>query len=268
MSTCRWDSEVGDYLADGEPCRCDEYGDPTRHCTARRTCSVHIGRDETTCPRCIARTRAHIRAIPARAALMLPVALASGSVDSEAANLAGPAADPEAWSWRKVAARQGGSWHLSLVEDDDERHPYTVLTRWALMIAEDYGHDLPDRLTVVSAADYLDRNLARIANDPEQDFGLLASEVRKCRRHLELVTALAGNKERGVPCPECVASKVDDPKRLRLVREYGHWCDDEGCERLHYDDDSADRWVCPRDRSHVWDVESYDRWITERRKGA
>ena len=60
-----------------------------------------------------------LRRIPQLAALMLPVALGVG-VNSEAANMAGPAADPEAWSWRKVTAKQGGPWHLSLVEDDDD----------------------------------------------------------------------------------------------------------------------------------------------------
>ena len=275
--TCRWDREANDYMTDGEPCRTDEYGDPTKHCTARRTCSVHIGRDELTCPRCIGRVRANLRRITPLAALMLPVAITAG-VNSEAAVLAGPAANPEAWSWRKVAARQGGSWHMSLIEDDDELHPYSVLTRWQLMIAEDYGHDLPERLSIAGAADYLDRNLARIANDPEQDLPLLAAELRRCRQHLEAVVSVAARKERGAPCPECVANEDGAP---RLVREYGHWCDDPDCERqFHHTtvrdprtgedvpDTTADRWVCPRNRDHWWSHEDYAKWIEERRKGA
>lgn len=259
--SCRWDREAGNYLADGEPCRVDEYGDPTNHCTAQRTCAEHIGPNELTCARCSGRVRSTIRRIPLLSALMMPVALTAG-VNSEAANLAGPAADTEAWSWRKVAARQGGSWHLSLVEEDDELHPYSVLTRWALMIAEDYGHEL-GTLDVTTAADYLDRNLGRIAQDDTQDFPLLAREMRRCRRHLESVLATMRHIERGAPCPEC--SSPETGLGPRLVREYGHWCERADCERIHYDDDSGDQWVCPRNRRHAWTLEAYDRWIEERK---
>ena len=277
MSKCRWDNEAGDYLAGGEPCRHDDYGDKTHHCTARRTCSVHIGEDELTCPRCIARARGNLRKLTPLAALVLPVAVTAG-VNSEAANLAGPAADPRGWRERRIAQK----WHLDAweetgriterqhlhalvtMEDDDADHPYSVTTRWAMMIAEDYGHDLPV-LTVANAADYLDRQLARIANDPEQDFRLFASEVRKCRQHLEAAVSLAVRKERGAPCPECTSEETGVGPRL--VREFGHWCESEVCERLHYADDSADTWVCPRDREHEWSHEDYSRWVEER-KGA
>src|SRR5690348_9354345 len=103
--SCRWDNEAGDYLDDGEPCRRDEYGDPTKHCTARRTCAQHVGAGELTCARCIGRVRSTLRRIPALAALM-PVVALEGGVNSEAASLAGPAADPEAWMWRRVAQRK------------------------------------------------------------------------------------------------------------------------------------------------------------------
>ena len=183
-------------------------------------------------------------------------------MDSEAANLAGPAADVEAWTWRKVAARQGRSWHASLVEDDDEQHPYTVTTRWQLMLSEDYTHPLPDRMTTLGAIDYLDRNLHRVAQDDAQDFPLLGRELRKCRNHLEAVLRDARTAERGAPCPDCTGEQTGVGPRL--VREYGHWCESEACERLHYDDDSADRWVCPRDREHWWTHEDYTRWIEDR----
>ena len=260
MSTCRYDREAGTYLADGEPSKTDEYGDPTKHCTARRSCSVHIGRDELTCPRCIGRTRASIGWIVNLAALMPTEALSAG-VHSEAANLAGPAADPEAWSWRKVAARQGVAWHVSLLEDDDEHHPLTVLGRWAMMLAEDWGHDLP-RLDVATAAAYLDRNLARLANDPEQDFPLFAREIRTCRSHLESVLHNGQAAERGAPCPDCVAR---ERKPQRLQRRYGHWCEDDGCEKIHHADESGDWWVCPQDRDHWWTHEDYSRWIESRK---
>lgn len=260
--TCRYDRDAEDYLTpDGTPCRRDDYGDPTKHCTARRNCANHIGRDELTCARCIARARADLRRIPQLAALMLPVALDTG-VDSEAANLAGPAADPEAWSWRKIAAKQGRAWHVSLVEDDDDFHPYTVLGRWDLMIREDYDQPSDVPVTITNAAAYLDRTLHRIAQDDEQDFPLLARELRRCRSHLEAAMSDSRASERGAPCPECSANGA----LVRLVREYGHWCEDLDCERIHYDTDEADEWVCPRNRrEHRWSHEDYSRWLEDRR---
>lgn len=261
MTRCRYDRDRGDYLVDGDPCRVDEYGDPTHHCTATRTCANHVGEGELTCARCIGRARANLRRIPVVSRLMMLVALEDG-VDSEAANLAGPAADPEAWSWRKIAARQGRAWHLSLVEDDDEEHPYLVLGRWDLMLREDYGHPSDDPLTIPSAAAYIERQLGRVAQDDGQDFPLLAREIRKCRNHLERVLRTAMMKQRGAPCPDCTTEETGVGPRL--VREYGHWCEDPDCEKLHYTDDSADRWVCPRNRDHWWMHEDYDRWIEER----
>jgi hypothetical protein len=257
---CRYDNDAEDYLLpDGERCKVDDYGDPTNHCTALRTCSQHVGEGELTCARCIGRTRRTLKQIPELATLMPTQAIADG-VDSEAANLAGPAADPEAWSWRKVTARQGGSWHLSLIEDDDERHPYSVLTRWQMMLSEDWGHDLPEAMTIAGAAAYLDRNLSRLANDPEQDWPLFAREVRKVHSHMEAVLHNDARPERGAPCPECRA----DGHVVRLKRVYGHWCESEDCQRFHHADTSDDRWVCSRNRAHVWTHAAYSNYLEER----
>ena len=256
MNRCRWDRDTQTYCRrDGEPCRTDDYGDPTRHCTARRSCGHHIGPDELTCATCVGRTRRDVRGIVDTAALMPPEAEECG-VNSEAANLAGPAADVEAWSWRKVAAKQGRAWHLSLLEDDDERHPYTVLCRWQMMLAEDYGHDLPPVLTTEGAAAYLDRVLARVAQDEHQDFPLLARELRRCRRHLAAVLRDSDAPERGAPCPRC----PEPAPRLELTR--GHWCEADDCERLHWPTD-PDVWTCPRDREHAWTDEDYRRWVAD-----
>lgn len=276
MTKCRYDRDANDYLADGEPCRRDEYGDPTHHCTARLTCSIHVGRGELTCPRCLGRTRRDIKQVVALASLMLPAAVDSG-VNSEAAELAGPAADP-----RQVEALRfyvhGHATHayrtgridgdrferiLTALPDDDEWHPYSVLTRWQLMLSEDYGHPLPPRLSLMGAGDYLDRHLHTVAQDPEQDFALLARDIRKVRNHLESVLHNSSRPDRGAFCPEC---KADQSGLVRLVREYGHWCEDADCERVHYDDDAGDRWVCPRNRrQHTWSHEDYERWIAPRR---
>lgn len=261
---CRWDADQDQYLRpDGDPCKRDAYGDPTRHCTMRR-CSNHVGPRELTCARCLGRTRSKLRRIPVVASL-LPLIALEGGVNSEAANLAGPAADPEAWSWRKIAAKQGRAWHVSLLEEDDELHPYSVLGRWDMMIREDYEHPSDQPVTVTNAAAYLDRQLGRIAQDDDQDFGLFASEIRKCLDHLERVLHTAMLKQRGVPCPDCTSEETGVGPRL--VREFGHWCEADDCERLHYLDESADVWRCPRDRDHWWTAEGYGNLMDER-KGA
>lgn len=272
---CRYDRDADAYLIDGEPCRVDEYGDPTKHCTARRTCNQHIGRDELTCNTCIARTRSAIRQIVALSSLMLPAAIDDG-LRSEAASLAGPAADPRAVAALRLYVQGHATYAyrqqriteatfdriMSALPDEDEWHPYSVLTRWQMMLSEDYGHPLPARLTIATAASYLDRNLHIVAQDPEQEFALLAREIRKVRTRLESVLHNSHRPDRGAPCPIC----REDGKVVRLVREYAHWCEDPDCERLHYDDDSGDVWVCPRNRrDHVWDQHDYDAYVEERR---
>lgn len=254
MSNCRWDREAEDYMLDGGPCRWDEYGDRTHHCTARRGCANHVGAGELTCARCLGRTRSDIKRIADLAPLMLPVALGAG-VNSEAANLAGPAADPEAWSWRKVAAAQGRAWHVSLIEDDDEHHPYSVLTRWEFMLREDYRDPRDAATSVSAAAAYLDRILHRIAQDDAQDFPLFAREMRTCRNHLEGVLRDSRTPERGAPCPACIETATGPAPRL--VRQYGHWCESEECERFHHRDDSGDEWICPRYALHRWSEQDY-----------
>jgi hypothetical protein len=272
--TCRFDRDAGDYLTDdGSPCRRDDYGDPTHHCTARRTCSQHVGPGELTCARCLGRTRQDLRRIPELADLMPPEAEVVG-LESEALNLAGPAADPEAWTWRKVAARQGRAWHLSLIEDDDEHHPYLVLGRWDLMLREDYGQPSDTPATIANAAAYLDRQLGRVAQDSNQDFPLLAREIRKCRAHLESVLRDSQAKDRGAPCPDCSTGSDVAP---RMVREYGHWCEDPDCQQqFHFSivvdgetgevrpDTSGDVWICPRNPSHWRTHADYERWVEQR----
>ena len=230
------------------------------HCTARKNCTWHLPAGEITCGRCIRGVRLELGWIVSLSALLLTQALADG-LESEAANLAGPAVDPEAWSWRKAAARSGGPWHLSLVEDDDEHHPLRVLGTWERMIREDYDHDTNQPITITSAADYLNRNLHRIANDEGQDFPLLRAELKKCRQHLESVLHNDDQRDRGAPCPTCrEAGNV-----VRLELQYAHWCEDETCERFHFTDDASDVWRCPRDRDHWWTQQGYADLQAERK---
>lgn len=248
-----------------------------RHCTGKRNCSWHLPEGALTCGRCLGGVRTDLRWIGDLSALVAYQAIADG-VNSEALMLAGPAADPRALAEWQVARKtylraieaQGKiseAQHMHALEvlaaDDDEHHPYTILTRWQMGIAEDYGHDLPSRLTTLGALAYLDRNLHRIANDDEQDFGLLKSELKDCRRHLETVLHNDDRPERGVPCPTC----RDEGAVVRLERKYAHWCEGESCQRYHFTDDSSDIWQCPRDAEHWWGRQGYADLERERRDG-
>ena len=251
---CRFDRDAGEYLTpDGEPCDVPK----REHCTARKTCANHLGWGELTCARCVGRTRQDIRQIVNLAALMLPEAVETG-VESRAANLAGPAGDPLVLSWRRVnEAKASGT---TVGDGTDETDPTEVLGIWQAMLSEDYSHDLPDRITLASAAAYLERHLHTIAQDEEQDFPLMAREVRKCRANLEAVLRNSQSPERGAPCPDCKA----DGHVVRMVREYAHWCEDPECERIHFDTDEGDVWRCPRRPEHWRSHEDYLRWVEER----
>lgn len=250
------------------------------HCTARKNCTWHLGEHELTCGRCIGGVRSDLRSVTDLACLA-PVQAINDGVQSEAANLAGPAADPRALTqWQvarkshlrayQTAGRITESQHLhalqALAADDDDRHPYAVLTRWQMMIAEDYGHDLPSRLTAGGAAAYLERNLYRVANDPGQDFALLRAELKTVRQHLESVLHNDDKRDRGAPCPTCKVGSHNDKCRnpdcsgcliVRLERHYAHWCQDETCRRFHFTDDGSDVWRCPRDLDHWWTQQGY-----------
>lgn len=258
-----------------------------RHCTAKKNCTWHIDDAELTCGRCITAVRRDLAWIEALSALMLPAAINDG-LNSEAANLAGPSADYATFSARRAILKRQIYDHLpethwprafkALLPDDDEHHPYAVVTRWEAMIREDYGHEPPEgsRATVSGAIAYLDRTLHRIAHDDEQDFPLMASELKQCRQHLEAVLHNDDRPDRGAPCPACHEQGIEKPPRLQLHR--GHWCDDEDCRKLHYSvrydadaermvpDTSGDLWVCPRDESHTWTEVAYRGWVEERAK--
>lgn len=241
------------------------------HCTAGRNCTWHVEHGDLTCGRCLASVRRNLRRIGDLSALMLPAAIDNG-VNSAAANLAGPGADYSTFVARRLIGQRWIDGNLpernqiraaeALLEDDDEHHPYNVLTRWWAMIAEDYDHETPV-MTITGSVDYLDRTLHRIAQDNEQDFPLLGRELKKCRQHLESVLTNDDRPDRGAPCPECTSDEAGVGPRL--VRVYPHWCEDEACERMHYDSEADDVWQCPRVSTHQWPHEDYTRWIEERK---
>lgn len=275
IATCRYDRDQNDYIRpDGHPCRHDNYGDPTHHCTHRRTCTEHIAPTEQTCARCLGRTRTDISRITQLHARAHNEALYAG-VNSEAANIAGPAADHATFTARRNIDKQWirdnlpeAKWEQAmtvLVADDDVHHPLSVLGRWDLLARHAYGHDSHQPVTVLNAAEYLNSQLGRIAQDPQRDFAKMGREIRKCRSHLERVMAEDEARDRGAPCPDC--TNEESGLGPKLVREWGHWCLADDCRKLHYLDESGDEWVCPRQpQTHRWDHESYEKWIVDRQK--
>ena len=252
MNRCRWDKQAERHLLRShlpackdrdcrgcEPCLRDDNGDPVTHCAARHGCNGHLGWGERTCTECVLRVRRTIASIVDLAAIAIVDEALEAGVESEAAYLAGPAADPEAWSWRKVTARQGGVWHASLDEEDDDRHPYTVLTRWEFMIREDYQTPRAGATSISSAAAYLTRLLPRIANDEAQDWPLLAAELNASRTHLEAVVHDSRRPEQGAPCPEC---STEDKRGPRLIKRYVD----------HDKTGASDWWGCPLEETHWW----------------
>ena len=259
---------------------------PGRHCTARKSCTWHVDEADITCGRCLGAARLDLRWIGDLSGLLLTQAIADG-VTSEAAALAGPATDPRAWAGIRLAqSRHLTTWMLAdriteqqatnamaNLEEDDKRHAERLVTTWTRMVAEDYQHPLPERMTLAWCVGYLDRMLHRIAQDPEQDFPLLRRELKKCREHLEAVLHNDEQRDRGAPCPECVRAQAavradleerkvprDEWPRLRaprLVRQYaravGH--------------DRYDQWQCPTDTEHAWSHHAYVAYVEDRRRG-
>ena len=241
-----------DRACDGcKPCEPrDEQGNPLDHCTTWG-CSEHIDPAELTCPRCIARVRSDLQAIEDLTALALHAAI-DGGLDTEAANLAGPAADPREIGRRRVAALRLGYDLDTLPGLDEDGHPLHVLGRWELMLREDYDQDYADLppVTVTRARAYLAALLPKLANDREQDWPLFAREIRQCRAHLEAAVGNSHTPEQGAPCPDCSTPERKGP---RLVR---HWrnVDDHGHDDLS---GASDWWGCPTVEGHWWTEAEY-----------
>lgn len=202
-----------------------EHGDPLDHCRARSRCTEHVEPGTIACPRCVGRTRRDLAAILDLAACLPAEAVAQG-VTSEAAMLAGPAADPEAWQHRALSAQMGRIDAGYLADCRDEAHPVFVLGTWERMFREDYDQPTTAPATLVNLVGYLDGQLDRLASDAEQDWPLFAAEIAGCRTHLEEVLHDSRRPETGAPCPHCGSG--------RLVLRYAD----------HDTSGASDRWEC------------------------
>lgn len=245
--TCRYDGANKPRLLRSHLAECEGVCEGCQPCPENH-CGLcgreHVGTD-LTCPRCIGNVREDGTGIMGMSSRLLDEAIVKG-VNSEAANLAGPVADPEAWSWRKVSAEQGRASHITLTEDDESTHPAWVLGTWEMLVREHLEQPSDDLLSIESAWAYLAVHLHRLANDGDFAFEELARDLRLCRGHLEDVLCDGEREERGAPCPTCTDER-EDKAGPRLVRKY-NGSDTSG---------ASDSWHCPRDLNHWWREADY-----------
>lgn len=166
------------------------------------TCSREHVEDAFHCPECVGAVRDDLNGIT-KMCRDLPTEATHRGVNSEAAMLIGPAADPETWGNRRMSAIQGRIDAAWLEDCRDEQHPLWVLGTWDMLLAEHYGHDRTTRVTVVSAAGYLAANLTELAGDADFAFEELARDLRACRAHLEDVLHDSQREVTGAPCVQC-----------------------------------------------------------------
>ena len=202
--SCKWNgSDRPRILADrhdescnGDDCRgCQPC--PWPHC---RVC----GKDhaEHTCPSCLTDARETLTAIADMCAA-LPAEVAHKGIDSEAMNLLGPVADPEALGHMRASVNVGRIPADWLEDADHDLHPLLVLGTWMEAYCEAFDHSEPARITVASSASYLDRNLVYASTFVDVPFEDFARNLRQCRTHMERVLHDGEQVETGAPCMTC-----------------------------------------------------------------
>jgi hypothetical protein len=245
-----------------------------RHCTCRKACPEHINpSNPRTAPKCIGRTRDNIKAIRKLNLDTLAEAIRQG-VNSEAANLAGPALNTaeniEAHGYRQISIAVG---RIKGDAEPHSKHPLIVLGWWDMQLRQAYNQPSDKRITVANAAEYLESVLERVAQDPGQEWTELAEEVAACRAHLEAVLHASRGPETGAPCPTCAEADPKTAPRLQKrlaehpdltlrvanrVCEPGSQVDENTgrskCSICRGDDDT---WHCPKVAEHWWSNEDY-----------
>lgn len=198
---------------------------PESHC-------LSCGRDhaEHVCPGCLADVRETLGEI-GRLCDGLRAEVEVQGVDSEAFNLLGPAADPEAIGHMRASVAVGRVPADWLEVADNDLHPLIVCGTWMEAYLEAFDHDEPARITVAGALSYLTRNLEHIGNEDDIPFRDLRRDLSACRAHLERVLHDGEQVETGAPCMTCRVP-------LRLVRG-----------------ERDDRWRCPRCKQESTDAQ-------------
>lgn len=209
---------------------------PEAHCVSCGEIHVH----ERTCPNCIHDARQTLADI-ARMCSALPEEAALKGIDSEAMNLAGPAADPEARANAEASYLAGrlpegwldsthGRWCPTLRNEPctgckgDDLHPLVVLGFDQMEWEAELENVSDQRVTVTGAIAYLGRHLDRMAQWPHIDFAYTVKRWKACAHHLETVLHDGEQRDTGAPCLNCLTP----------------------LERIYGTDEDADGWKCPR----------------------
>lgn len=179
------------------------------HCM---TCGRNHAR--VTCTDCLEAARSDLKAIWDLCA-SLPLEAAEKGIQSQAAMLWGPAADPEAWRNRATAAMVGRVDASYLEDCRDELHPLWILGSWEQIWRDHLDHYTEARLTLEGAYRYLDMQLGYMATLVEPAFDEFARELRECRAHLEDVLTEGDRPQYGAPCVQCKTPM------LRVVTDRG-----------------------------------------------
>lgn len=215
MSGCRFVASDQPRVIKGRhlpECACDgEFGClpcPELHCVV---CSREHAK--AACTACLEAARSDLHAIRDLCA-SLPLEAAEKGVQSEAAMLHGPSADPEAWRNTATSAMVGRIDAGYLEDCRDEMHPGWVLGTWEQIWRDFLDHQTEERVTVLGAARYLDMQIAYMSEQIDPAFDEFARELRQCRAHLEDVLRDGIREERGAPCVQC-----EKP----MVRTEDHW---------------------------------------------
>lgn len=240
---CTWSVEDGWLTAEGRPC-------PRAHCAFRRNCARHVDLDAgvRTCPACIGKVRHDLHQLVALVP-HLPAEAQVAGVDSEAANLAGPAASGE-----QMHARAQREPDLEL----DPHHPAALLTRWEVHRRARTGSRSDLFATMSSASHYLLAQLAT-AWPHEDEFAVFAQEVFDCMVHLEQTLHDSRRGDEGARCPSCAAEHGEGPRLRRRHAEHGA----SPCPRVQRDRPCRvclgvdDSWHCPANPEHWWPEPDY-----------
>lgn len=286
MSTeqrCTWSTEAGWITPEadgGRPC-------PKDHCGLRGVpCGHHVKHEAGiyTCPSCIGRTRSDLATIKALCAVELVSEALEAGINSEAANLIGPASlgfagRQETEAEIREASDWGRGW-CAYPRTEAERlamHPLRVLGDLDLALRETYGPMTTLRVTIDRAADFLAGLLAG-AFPHEDQFEDAAREIARLRAHLEAVAHTARYVEQGHPCPKCAASVTETgpggaqgsdagPSSTDVIPGPQNGAESRKAPRLlkHYATGSGsdvvagklDTWHCPADTEHWWSDYDY-----------
>lgn len=153
----------------------------------------------------------------------------------DAMNLAGPAANLEAWEHRHEAAEDHGQPSYAHLQTDTELHPLLVLASWEDIIRDHRNQPTDLRASVTRAADYI-RNSLDWALTEDDNLGInfppieaMLNDLRKVRRRLEELLRDGEQVDRGAPC------LGDNCGGVLLIQD---WADDA----------KDDTWHCPKCR--------------------